>query len=122
MPDDRLPSRFLAVVSTTELTLRRLPDDRAVVTLAGEHDGYSAVRIAKEIHMLLEESRDVEVDLRNAAFVDSTTIATLIEAHRYAAERGRRLTISIGESTGWPVRRLFELTQLDSLLTVVAER
>jgi anti-anti-sigma factor len=122
VPDDRLLGRFLAVMSATELTLHRLPDDRAVVLLAGEHDGYSAVRIAREIHTLLEEGRDVEIDLRNATFVDSTTTATLIEAHRYAAERGHRLTILIGESTGWPVRRLFELTQLDSLLTIVAER
>jgi anti-sigma B factor antagonist len=109
-------------MSTSELTLQRLPDNRAVVVLSGEHDGYSAVRIAKEIHALLEDDRDVEIDLRNATFVDSTTIATLIEAHRYAAERGHRLTVSIGETTGWPVRRLFELTRLDSLLTVVAER
>jgi anti-anti-sigma factor len=108
-------------MNANELKLRRLPNDRAVVTLAGEHDGYSAVRIAKGIHSFLEEGRDVEVDLRNAAFLDSTTVATLIEAHRYAVECGHRFTISIGESTGWPVRRLFELTQLDSLLTVVAE-
>lgn len=109
-------------MSTTELTLERLPDDRAVVMLTGEHDGYSAVRIAKEIHALLEEGRDVEIDLRNATFVDSTTVATLIDAHRYAAERGHRITVSISETTGWSVRRVFELTQLDSLLTVVAER
>jgi len=49
------------------------------------------------------------------------TIGALIEAHRYARERDRRLTVTIGESTGWAVRRLFELTQLDSLLTVLAE-
>jgi anti-anti-sigma factor len=119
--DDRPLDRFLAVMSPSKLKSHHLSHERAVVTLVGEHDGYSAGRLAREIHALLEEGCDVEIDLRKATFLDSTTVSTLIEAHRYAKKRGGRLTVAIGESTGWAVRRLFELTQLDSLLTVLAE-
>jgi anti-anti-sigma factor len=108
-------------MSANELKIHRLRNGRAVIALIGEHDGYSAVRIAEDLRALLEEGRDIEIDLRNTTFVDSTTVATLIEAHRHAAAQGRRVTITLGESTGWAVRRLFELTQLDSLLPVSAK-
>ena len=113
--------RFLAVMSASKLKIRRLTTDRATVSLRGDHDSYSATRVERGVRALLDEGYDVEIDLRRATFVDSVTIGALIEAHRYARERDRRLTVTIGESTGWAVRRLFELTQLDSLLTVLAE-
>jgi len=108
-------------MSASQLKIRRLTIDRATVSLRGDHDSYSATRVERGVRALLDEGYDVEIDLRRATFVDSVTIGALIEAHRYARERDRRLTVTIGESTGWAVRRLFELTQLDSLLTVLAE-
>ena len=108
-------------MDANSLKFRRIDTDRARVSLAGEHDQYSAERIARCIRDLLDEGYDVQVDLKKATFVDSTTVAVLIEAHRYAKEHGRRLAVVIGETTGWAVRRLFELTYLDSVLTVLSD-
>ncbi len=103
-------------MSARDLIIKRQENERAVVSLVGEHDSFSADRLAREVRALLDEGFDVEVDLREATFVDSTTVGVLIEAHRQAKETGRRLGVVIGPTTGWAVRRLFELTQLDSYL------
>ena len=105
-------------MSARELKVNRLGNDFAAVSLVGDHDSYSADQIARTVHTLLAEQRNVEIDLREATFLDSVTVGALIEAHRWARESGRGFSVVIGETTGWAVRRLFELTQLDSLLTV----
>ncbi len=109
-------------MSATKLKSERVDARRALVSLAGEHDAYSAERVSSCVRGLLDEGYDVEVDLREATFVDSTTVAVLIEAHRYAKQCGHSLAVVIGETTGWAVRRLFELTYLDSVLTVLSKR
>jgi anti-sigma B factor antagonist len=105
-------------MSARDLIIQRLENDVAVVSLVGDHDTFSADRVAREVHALLDEGFDVQIDLREATFVDSTTVGALIEAHRHALELGRRFMVVIGDTTGWAVRRLFELTQLDSYLTL----
>ena len=105
-----------------KLKFHRLDDHHAVVLLRGDHDSYSAEQVARRVRRFVDEGCDVEVDLREATFIDSTTVAALIDAHRYASENDRRLSVLIGESTGWAVQRLFELTRLDSLLTVLSDR
>jgi anti-sigma B factor antagonist len=108
-------------MSARDLIVQRLENEVAVVALVGDHDSFSADRVAREVHALLDEGFDVQIDLREATFVDSTTVAALIEAHRYAKASGCRFMVVIGETTGWAVRRLFELTQLDSLLTLSSD-
>ena len=108
-------------MSVRDLIIQRPETDRAVVSLIGDHDSFSADRVAREVRALLDEGFDVQIDLRDATFVDSTTVGVLIEAHRYARASGRGFTVVIGETTGWAVRRLFELTQLDSFLTLSAD-
>src|SRR5712691_11578173 len=88
-------------MSANELKFHRLANERAVVSLTGDHDSYSAERITSGVRALLDEGYDVEIDLRQATFVDSVTVAALIEAHRYAREKGSSLSVVIGESTGW---------------------
>ena len=43
----------------------------------------------------------------------------LIGAHRRAAEAGLEFVLLLGSETGWPVRRLLEVTGLDAELDVV---
>jgi anti-sigma B factor antagonist len=105
-------------LSARELKVERLESAQAVVSLIGDHDTYSAHRIESEVCTLLEEGFDVEIDLLAATFIDSTVVGTLIEASRLARELHRRFSVVIGETTGWAVRRLFELTQLESYLGV----
>jgi anti-anti-sigma factor len=105
-------------MSARELTVQRLGNDEAAVLLVGDHDSYSAEQVARTVRALLEEGLDVTIDLSAATFVDSATVGALLEAHRLAREFEREFSVVIGDSTGWAVRRLFELTQLESLLRV----
>lgn len=86
--------------------------DRAVVTLRGEHEAYTADKLAKQLTALVDEGLEVTVDLRETAFVDSTVVGVLLAAHRRASEHGTELRLLLGDDTGWPVRRILEVTGL----------
>jgi anti-anti-sigma factor len=109
-------------MSARELKVHRLANDRAAVALIGDHDAYSADQVTRTVRALLEDGFDVEIDLREATFVDSATVGALIEAQRWATESDREFSVVIGEKTGWAVRRLFELAHLDAFLTISSER
>lgn len=84
----------------------------AVVTLRGEHEAYTADKLAKQVAGLLDEGLAVTVDLRETAFVDSTVVGVLLAARRRADERGIPFRLLLGDETGWPVRRILEVTGL----------
>lgn len=58
--------------------------------------------------------------MRNAgaAFIDSTVVGVLIAAHRHATDAGLEFVLLLGEETGWPVRRVLEVTGLRTQLHV----
>lgn len=85
---------------------------QAVVTLRGEHEAYTADKLAKQVTALVDEGLAVTVDLRETAFVDSTVVGVLLAARRRADERGTRFGLLLGDETGWPVRRILEVTGL----------
>jgi anti-anti-sigma factor len=93
--------------------------DRAVVALKGEHEAYTADELARHLSALLAERIDVTVDLRLALFIDSTVVGVLIAANKRAQEAGLEFTIVVGDETGWPVRRLLEVTGLGTQLDIV---
>jgi len=93
--------------------------DRAVVALTGEHESYTAEKLARQLAALLEEGVGVEIDLRRATFIDSTVVGVLIAAHRRAQESGLDFVLRVGGETGWPVRRLLEVTGLGTQLDIV---
>lgn len=93
--------------------------DRATVTLRGEHEAYTADKLARQLTALFDEGLSVTVDLRDASFIDSTVVGVLLAARRHAVERGAGLELLLGRGTGWPVRRLLELTGLEAHLHVV---
>lgn len=90
----------------------------AIVTLRGEWDVANRERLRKALQGLGTES-DVIVDLREASFFDSTALAELIALYKRLTVAGRRLEALVGDSN---MRRLLELTSLDGLLGVSAER
>jgi anti-sigma B factor antagonist len=92
--------------------------DRAVVILSGEHEAYTADKIARHVSALLAEGLDVTIDLRRATFIDSTVVGVLIAAHRLANDTGIQFRLLVGGDTGWPVRRLLEVTGLGTDLDV----
>jgi anti-anti-sigma factor len=91
----------------------------AIFGLAGEHDDYSAPKLARELATALEEGLHLVVDLRQTTFLGSTSVATLLAARRTADERDLGLVVVIDEVTAWPVRRLFELAHLAEVLPIV---
>ena len=92
--------------------------DHAVIALSGEHEAYSAGKLAKQLTSLIDEGAGVTVDLRHATFIDSTVVGVLIAAHRRATEASLAFGLLVGGETGWPVRRLLEVTGLDEQLGV----
>lgn len=94
-------------------------DDHATVALRGEHEAYTADKLARQVTALLDEGVGVTVDLRAASFIDSTVVGVLIAALRRAEQRGLELELLLGEETGWPVRRMLEVTGLEQQFTVV---
>jgi anti-sigma B factor antagonist len=93
--------------------------DRAVVALHGEHEAYSADKLARQVSALIAEELAVTVDLRHATFIDSTVVGVLIAAHRRATESAVAFKLLVGGETGWPVRRLLEVTGLGEQLDIV---
>jgi anti-anti-sigma factor len=93
--------------------------DHAVIALSGEHEAYTADKLAKNLGGLIAEGVPVTVDLQDAAFIDSTVVGVLLAAHRRAAAAGLDFVLRLGEGTGWPVRRLLEVTGLGSQFHVV---
>ncbi|MFL5955617.1 MAG: STAS domain-containing protein [Gaiellaceae bacterium] len=93
--------------------------DRAIVRLDGEHEAYTADKLAKSLSALLAEAAPVTVDLRHAAFIDSTVLGVLLGARGRAAEAGLDFVLLLGDETGWPVRRILDVTGLRSQFDVV---
>ena len=85
----------------------------AVVALAGEHDSYSAARLEAAL-IPLAAAGPLVVDLSAATFIDSATVSVLLKALRVTDEHG--LVLVLDDESGAHVRRLLELTRLDSVL------
>ena len=101
-----------------KIDIRRPDPARAVVVLTGEHDSYTAEKLAQTLTELLDEGCSVVVDLTTATFIDSQTAAALVAARRRAEEEEADFGVVIGPKTGWPVRHLLDVTGLRGLLGV----
>jgi len=93
--------------------------DLAFVVLRGEHEAFTAHKLESKIQALLDEGISVAVDLRPTMFIDSTVMSVLLASRRKAGERGLRFLLVLGDATGWPVRRLLEVTGLDATFEIV---
>jgi anti-sigma B factor antagonist len=89
------------------------------VSLRGEHEAYTADKLARQLAALLEEGLSVTVDLSEATFIDSTVVGVLLAGRRRAEERGLGVDLLLGKGTGWPVRRMLEVTGLQDQFHVV---
>lgn len=88
--------------------------DVAIITVSGELDLASSVKITPELNAALRSSvRAIVIDLEAVSLVDSSGIALLLNAFRRLDHTGRQLAIAC--PMGSP-RRAFELTALDRQL------
>jgi anti-anti-sigma factor len=91
------------------------------IVLRGEHDEYTSPKLGKTIASVLAKGLDVMVDLREAEFLDSTSVAALLAGQENAALRDAGFVVVLDDAqTGWAVRRLFEIARLSSILTIVS--
>jgi anti-sigma B factor antagonist len=81
-----------------------------VVSLAGEHDLYTAPKVEEELRTVLAAgARTIVVDLTETTFVDSTMLHVLLSARNELRNRGRLLLVT-NDAT---VKRVFEISGVD---------
>ncbi|MGI8693548.1 MAG: STAS domain-containing protein [Geodermatophilaceae bacterium] len=90
--------------------------DGTCVAVAGEVDIDTAPRMSRALAAGLAAGRPVVVDLGAVTFMDSAGLSALIAAHKAAAAAG--LTCRLQDLPP-AVRRLLEVTGMDSLLVVM---
>jgi anti-anti-sigma factor len=100
------------------VTLAPRDPPAAVVALVGEHDAYSAGRLEGELTVLADEGRHVVVDLRDAEFIDSSTLGVLLNAGRDAEHAGLGFTIVLASRAYTQVNQLLDLTGLGSAFAI----
>jgi anti-anti-sigma factor len=84
----------------------------ARITVAGELDVATADRLRDALNSELDSTQQTIVNLEECSFIDSVGLSVLIAA---AQQAGHTLAIA---SPSAAVRRLVEITQLDSLIPV----
>jgi len=94
------------------VTLARRDPPAAVVALVGEHDAYSAERLESELTSLLDEGRRIVVDLRDTAFIDSTTLSVLLGARLHAEQSSLGFALLLPDGHYTQVHQILELTGL----------
>jgi len=94
------------------VTLARRDPAAAVVALVGEHDAYSAERLESELTALLDEGQRIVVDLRDTAFIDSTTLSVLLGARRRAEKSSLGFALLLPDRQYTHVHQILELTGL----------
>src|SRR6266542_1301570 len=104
-----------AVTAPLEVRVER-GGDAARVVVAGELDVATADRLRDVLTAEIDSERPVLVDLEDCSFIDSVGLSVLIAA---AQQAGRSLAIV---SPSPAVKRLIEITQLDSLIPVFGSK
>ena len=83
---------------------------RAVVTIQGELDAYSAPSLEEEVSQLLGDGvTELVLNLSGTKFLDSSGLRAILTAQRRLSERDGRLSL---RAPSEPVRRLLDITGL----------
>ena len=95
-------------------------DDAVVVTLGGSVDIYTSTELRGELKVALDdEAPKLVVDMADVTFVDSSGLATLIEAlQRIKRYDGRLALCNLSNN----VRGVFELANLDTIFDIKSSR
>lgn len=86
-----------------------------VVALAGEIDLQHSPSVRRQLMELMFERRDVLVDLACVAYIDSSGIASLVEAYQMARKNATRFVLV---AVSQPVLRVLQLARLDKVFTL----
>lgn len=85
------------------------------IALAGEIDMYTSPEFRDDLRSCIQRgASEVIVELSAATFIDSTFLGILIGGVKLIRERGGEINVVCPDS----MRRIFELTGLDRVLTI----
>jgi anti-sigma B factor antagonist len=87
----------------------------AVVTLEGEVDLQNSPALRKELLARLAERQDVVVDLSGVAYIDSSGIASLVEAYQTARRQGGGFSLA---AVSPAALRVLKLARLDEVFVI----
>ncbi|CAA7618339.1 Anti-sigma factor antagonist [Magnetospirillum sp. LM-5] len=93
----------------------REEDGWVVVTLEGEIDLQRSPAVRKQLMELMFDSRDVVVDLSGVAYIDSSGIASLVEAYQMARKNNTRFVLA---AVSQPAMRVLQLARLDKVFAL----
>lgn len=96
-------------LETTELS------GTVVIGLEGEVDLQHSPRVRKVLMELMFERRDVLVDMARVAYIDSSGIASLVEAYQMARKNQSRFTLV---AVSQPAMRVLQLARLDKVFAI----
>ena len=100
------------------VTLAGQDPPAAVVALVGEHDAYSSERLENEFTVLLDAGQRIVVDLRDASFIDSTTLSVLLGARNRAASLSLGFALVLRDRVYTQVHQILDLTRLASAFEI----
>jgi len=87
------------------------------VVLAGELDGATALFLSEQLRQVTADLvGDLTMDIGLLTFIDSTGLSLLVSLHKQLQARER--TFTVRDPTPM-ARRLFQITGLDDVLTLV---
>lgn len=87
----------------------------SVVALRGEVDLESSPAAREILLKCLESAGKVIVDLSEVTYIDSSGVASLVEALQAAKKNGSQFSLA---ATSEPTRRVLELARLDKVFTL----
>jgi len=87
----------------------------AVVALEGDVDLEKSPTARKVLLECVERGRDVIVDMASVTYIDSSGIASLVEALQAARRQGTAFALAAVSASA---RRVLELARLDTVFTI----
>lgn len=87
----------------------------SVIALQGEVDLQTSPQVRKALLHCLDEERDVLVDLAGVTYIDSSGVASLVEAFQLARKGGTRFAL-VGVSEA--ALRVLQLARLDRVFAI----
>jgi anti-anti-sigma factor len=96
--------------SAPTIEVRRPRPDVVLVVLSGEHDLSSAAELGATLSLALDRCSHLIVDLSCAEFVDSSTIAALVNAKKHADRRECKFNLVLASTP--IVERVLEITSV----------
>ena|SRR2546430_7967045 len=89
---------------------KRSGEDIFVVSLAGEHDLYTAPQVQEELRAVIASgARAIVVDLTETTFLDSTMLHLVLSARNELRDGGRLLLVTNNAA----IKRVFEVAGID---------